>query len=103
MAQILNLKDAGIAWRKTIEVLRKEPQEGIVCDEQDQIVAIVLPVADYDGYQRYRQLQSAEEDEAVFDEIAETMKDFDPGFIQGQIEQAVAAMKAEAHAQQPTR
>jgi hypothetical protein len=103
MAQILNLKDAGSAWRRAIDALRKEPQEGIVRDEHDQTVAIVLPVADYDAYTRYRQLQSAEDDAAVFDEVAETMSGFDPSFIEGQIAQAVAAMKAEALAQQTTR
>ena len=103
MAQILSLSDAGSAWQKTIEALRKEPQEGIVRDEQNRTIAIVLPVADYEGYNRYLRLHSAEEDDSVFDEVAETMKGFDPGFIEDQIEQAVAAMKAEARAQRPAR
>ena len=100
MAQILNLKEASAPWRKLITSLRTKPQEGIVKDEEDQTVAMVLPVADYEGYKRYQQLRSAEADDAIFSEVAETMKGYDPDFIKGQIEQAVTAMKAEAKAQQ---
>ncbi len=100
MAQILKLKDASAPWRKLIASLRTKPQEGLVKDEADQTVAVVLPVADYEGYKRYQQLRAAEADDAIFDEVAETMKGYDPDFIEGQIEQAVTAMKAEANAPQ---
>ena len=98
MASILKLKDASPPWRKLIRALRTKPQEGLIKDDDDQFVAIVLPVTEYEGYQRYQDLQAAAADEAIFDEIAQTMKGYDPNYIEEQIEQAVAAMKAAANA-----
>lgn len=51
MAQLLKLKDAGSRWQKAIDTLRKRPQEGIVRDEQDQPVAVVLPMELYEYLQ----------------------------------------------------
>lgn len=91
MAQILKLKDASAPWRKLITSLRTKPQEGIVKDEEDQTVAVVLPVERYASYRTY--LRQREEDFAIFDEIDGKMKGFDPDFIEAQIEKAVAEVK----------
>ena len=103
MASILKLKDASLPWRELIVDLRTRAQEGIIKDDADQTVAILLPVADYEGYRRYQQLQEADDDDAIFDEIDATTKGYDPNYIEEQIEKAVAAMKAEANAQQSIR
>lgn len=100
MAQILKLKDASAPWRKLIASLRTKPQEGIVKDEADQTVAVVLPIERYETYQAY--LRQREEDFAIFDEIDEKMKDFDPDFIEAQIEKAVAEVKAGVKAEPRT-
>lgn len=94
MAQILKLKDASAPWRKLIASLRTKPQEGIVKDEKDQIVAVVLPIERYESYQAY--LRQREEDFAVLDEVDKDLKDYDPDFIEAQIEKAVAEVKAES-------
>lgn len=94
MAQILKLKDASAPWRKLITALRTEPQEGIVKDEKDQTVAVVLPVERYESYQAY--LRQREEDFAVLDGIDEDLKGYDPDFIEAQIEKALVEVKAES-------
>ena len=95
MAQILKLKDASAPWRKLIASLRTKPQEGIVKDEADQTVAVVLPIERYESYQAY--LRQREEDFAVLDQVDEDLKDYDPDFIEAQIEKAVSEVKAESN------
>lgn len=100
MARILKLKDAGQSWRKLIETFRDEPQEGIVQDDNNQAVAVVLPAEQYASYQAY--LQQREKDFAVLDEIAEDMKQYDPKEIQARIDQAVEEVKAKSRPQRQT-
>jgi len=100
MARILKLKDASEAWRKLIETFRDEPQEGIVRDEDDQTVAVVVPPEQYASYQNY--LSQREEDFAILDEIAEKMKNYDPEEIQARIDQAVEEVKAKSRPQRQT-
>ncbi len=88
MARILKLKDAGQSWRKLIEAFRDEPQEGIVQDEDNRAVAVVLPL---DLYRRYQQERA--QDFAVLHEIAEDLKDLSPEEIEDRIGQAVAEVK----------
>ena len=94
MTQILKLKDASSTWRKFITALRTQPQEGIVQDEKEQPIAYVLPAERYESYQAY--LRQRGEDFAIFDEIAEQMKAFDPDEIQARIDQAVEEVKAKS-------
>jgi hypothetical protein len=49
MAQILKLKDASAPWRELIDAFSDKPQEGIVQDENDQVVAAVLPAQQYEA------------------------------------------------------
>lgn len=94
MAQLLKLKDAGSRWQKAIDALRKKPQEGIVRDEQDQPVAVVLPIELYESLQGQR-----EKDFAIFDEVDEALKDYDPEELQARIDQAVEEVKAKSRPQ----
>ena len=89
MSQILKIQDAGSKWRESIESLREKNEEYIIKDEQDQPVAVVLPMECYEIYQRQRK-----QDFAILDKIAEDLKDYDPDFIEAQIETAVAEVKA---------
>lgn len=94
MAQLLKLKDAGSRWQKAIDALRKKPQEGIVRDEQDQPVAVVLPMELYESLQGQR-----EKDFAIFAEVDEALKDYDPEELQTRIDQAVEEVKAKSRPQ----
>ena len=79
MAQILKLKDASAPWRTLIDTFRDKPQEGIVQDENDQVVAAVLPAKQYEAYQTY--LRRREQNFTVLDRIAGKTKDLDPTYI----------------------
>ena len=94
MAQILKLKDASVPWRKLIDAFREKPEEGVVQDENDQVVAVVVPPQQYTSYQNY--LRQREEDFTVFDEVAENMKQYDPEEIQDRVDQAVEEVKAKS-------
>ena len=89
MAQILKLKDASAPWRKLIETFRDKPQEGVVQDEDNQAVAVVLPMKLYQLYQQERA-----KDFSVLHDIAEDLKDYSPEEIEARIQQAVAESKA---------
>ena len=95
MAQILKLKDASAPWRELIDAFRETPQEGIVQDEDNQAVAVVLPMEVYQMYQG-----EWDRDFAVVDRIRGKMKDFDPDEIQANIDKAVEEVKAQSR---PTR
>ena len=95
MAQILKLKDASAPWRKLIDAFRETPQEGIVQNEDNQAVAVVLPMEVYQLYQG-----EWERDFAVVDRIREKMKGFDPDEVQANIDKAVEEVKAKSR---PTR
>lgn len=88
MAQVLKLKDAGKRWQEAIDTLRQKPQEGVVRDEQDQPVAVVLPMELYENLQRERKA-----DFAIFDEVDEALKNYSPEELQARIDQAVEEVK----------
>ena len=100
MSRILKLQDASEAWRKLIETFRDQPQEGIVQDENNRVVAAVVPAGQYASYQAY--LQQREKDFAVLDEVAEDLKQYDPEEIQARIDQAVEEVKAKSRPQRQT-
>ena len=91
MSKILKLKDAGQSWRKLIETFRDEPQEGIVQDEDNQAVAVVLPMELYQLYQQERA-----KDFAVFQDVREDLKGYSDEQLQTRIDQAVDEVKAKA-------
>ena len=93
MAQILKLKDASASWRQRLSELRTKPQESVIKDDNDQTVAVVLPIERYESYQTYR--RQREKDFAVFDDVAEAFKDMDPDELQSRIDQAVQDQPAE--------
>jgi hypothetical protein len=96
MAQILKLKDASAPWRKLIDAFRDEPQEGVVQDENNQVVAAVLPAQQYEAYQAY--LRRREQNFGIIDQVREKMKGYDPAKIQADIDQAVEEVKAKYRA-----
>lgn len=96
MPRILKLQDTDSQFRKLVESVRQRKEECVVQDEQDRPVAVVLPIERYENYQAY--LRQREEDFAVFEEVAEDLKGYDPDFLEAQIEKAVAEMKVEAKA-----
>ena len=96
MAQILKLKDASVPWRKLIDAFREMPQEGIVQDENDQVVAAVLSAQQYEAYRAY--LRRREQNFAVIDRVRKKMKDFDTDEIQESIDQAFEEVKNETRA-----
>ena len=93
MAQILRLKDAGTPWRKLIETFRDKPQEGVVQDEDNRAVAVILPMELYQLYQQERA-----KDFAVFRDVREDLKAYSDEELQERIDQAEAEVKAESAA-----
>ncbi len=94
MSQTMKIKDAGSKFRRLIESFREKKEECVIQDEKDRPVAVVLPIERYESYQAYR--RQRERDFAILDKVAEDFKDYDPDFIEGQIEKAVAEVKVEA-------
>lgn len=100
MTQILKLKDASPPWRRLIGELRTRVQESIIKDDNDQTVAVVLPIEHYESYQAY--LRQREADFAVFDDLSEAFKEVDPDELQTRIDQAVDEVKTEYNARRAT-
>ena len=98
MSQTMKLKDAGGKFRQLIASFQNKKEACVIQDEKDRPVAVVLPIERYESYQAYQ--RQRETDFAVFDRVDEKMKDYDPDFIDAQIEKAVNEVKAEANAQQ---
>lgn len=99
MSQIMNIEDGGNKFSKIVQSLRSSNEECEVKDEAGQTVAVVLPASRYEDYQAYQ--RQREKDFAVLDEVADDLKDYDPDFIESQIEKAVTEVKAESnHARQ---
>ena len=91
MAQILKLKDAGSTWQRLIGVLRRDAEKAVIEDDDNRPVAVVVPL---DLYQRYE--TEREQDFAVFAEVREALKDYDPKELQTRIDQAVGEVKAKS-------
>lgn len=96
MAQTIKLKDADRTLRNLIASFSGKSEECVIQNEDNQAVAVVLPARQYASYQAY--LKQREEDFAVLDEIAETMKQYDPEEIQAGIDQAVNEVNAQYRA-----
>ena len=100
MTQILKLKDASPPWRRLISELGAKSQESIIKDDNDQTVAVILPIERYESYQAY--LRQREADFAVFDDVAEAFREVDSDELQARIDQAVDEVKAERNARRAT-
>ena len=97
MSQVLKLKDAGSKLRQVVESLRKKKEEYILQNDQDEAVAVVMPIESYEFYQAY--LREREADFAIFDRVAEAFEDVDPEELQAKIDQATEEVKAKYNAQ----
>ena len=91
MAQTLKLKDADNPILDFFNACRTIDEECVIHDNDDQPVAVVLPMELYRLYQ-----EEWEKDFAVVDRIREKMKGFDPEEVQARIDQAVEEVKAES-------
>ncbi len=55
----------------------------------------MMPIERYESYQAY--LKQKEKNFAILDTVAEDLKNYEPDFIERQIEKAVQEVKAEAN------
>lgn len=94
MSQTMKLKDTGGKFRRLIESFSQKKEACVIQDDQNQPVAVVLPIERYESYRAYQRQREA--DFSVFDRIDKKMKDYDPDFIDAQIDKAVAEVKANA-------
>jgi hypothetical protein len=97
MAQTLKLKDTDRPIRDFFNAYRTATEECVIQDDDNQPVAVVLPMELYRLYQ-----DEWEKDFAVVDRIREKTKGFDPAEIQTRIDQAVEEVKAESRAKRPS-
>lgn len=94
MAETVKLRDTDQKVRDFFNARRSSGEEAVVQDENDETVAVVLPRDRYASYQIY--LRQREEDFAIFDEIDEKLKGYDPDQLQAAIDQAVEEVKAKS-------
>ena len=94
MAQVLKLKDAGSRWQQLLDDLRQRPEKVVIEDEESRPVAVVVPLELYQRYEAER-----EADFAVFHEVKEALKGYDPAELQARIDQAVEEVKAKSRPQ----
>lgn len=88
MTHILPLKNIEKKIRQLANAFKKETDEYVIQDDQNQPIAVVLPLERYASYQDY--LRQREKDFAIFDTIDKKMSAYDPDFIDNQIEKAMA-------------
>ena len=88
MTHILPLKDIEKKIRQLTNFFQQETDEYVIQDDQNQPIAVVLPLESYASYQEY--LRQREKDFTIFDTIDKKMSAYDPDFIDNQIEQAIA-------------
>lgn len=84
MAQSLKLKDTDRPIRDFFNAYRTTNEECVIQDDDNQPVAVVLPMELYRLYQA-----EWEKDFAVVDRIREKTKGFDPEEVQARVDQAV--------------
>ena len=89
MAQILKLREAGSTWQRLIDVLRRDAEKAVIEDDDNRPVAVVVPIGLFQRYESER-----ERDFAVFAEVREALRDYDPEELQARVDQAVEEVKA---------
>ena len=97
MAQLVQLQNSDKSLRRMVETCRNQNEECVIQDNQNQPVAVMMPIERYESYQAY--LKQKEKNFAILDTVAEDLKNYDPDFIENQIEKAVQEVKIEAKKQ----
>lgn len=97
MAQMIQLQNSDKALRRMVETCRNQNEECVIQDNQNRPVAVMMPIERYKSYQAY--LKQKEKNFAILDTVAEDLKNYEPDFIENQIEKAVQEVKAEAKKQ----
>jgi len=97
MAQMIQLQNSDESLRRMVETCRNQNEECVIQDNQNRPVAVMMPIERYESYQAY--LKQKEKNFAILDTVAEDLKNYEPDFIERQIEKAVQEVKAEAKKQ----
>lgn len=97
MAQMIQLQNSDETLRRMVETCRNQNEECVIQDNQNRPVAVMMPIERYESYQAY--LKQKEKNFAILDTVAEDLKNYEPDFIESQIEKAVQEVKAEAKKQ----
>ena len=97
MAQMIQLQNSDKALRRMVETCRNQNEECVIQDNQNRPVAVMMPIERYKSYQAY--LKQKEKNFAILDTVAEDLKNYEPDFIESQIEKAVKEVKAKAKKQ----
>ena len=96
MTQMIQLQNSDETLRRMVETCRNQNEECVIQDNQNRPVA-VMPIERYESYQAY--LKQKKKNFAIFDTVAEDLKNYDPDFIENRIEKAVHEVKTEAKEQ----
>ena len=97
MAQLVQLQNSDKSLRRMVETCRNQNEECVIQDNQNRPVAVMMPIERYESYQAY--LEQKEKNFAILDTVAEDLKNYEPDFIENQIEKAVHEVKSEAKKQ----
>ena len=97
MAQMIQLQNSDETLRRMVETCRNQNEECVIQDNQSRPIAVMMPIERYESYQAY--LKQKEKNFAILDTVAEDLKNYEPDFIERQIEKAVQEVKAEAKKQ----
>ena len=97
MAQMIQLQNSDETLRRMVETCRNQNEECVIQDNQNRPVAVMMPIERYESYQAY--LKQKEKNFAILDTVAEDLKNYEPDFIENQIEKAMQEVKAEAKEQ----
>lgn len=97
MTQMIQLQNSDESLRRMVETCRNQNEECVIQDNQNQPVAVMMPIERYESYQAY--LKQRQKNFAILDAVAEDLKNYEPDFIENQIEKAVQEVKADAKKQ----
>ena len=87
MAQLVQLQNSDKSLRRMVETCRNQNEECVIQDNQNRPVAVMMPIERYESYQAY--LKQRQKNFAILDTVAEDLKNYEPDFIENQIEKAV--------------
>lgn len=94
MTQMIQLQNSDETLRRMVETCRNQNEECVIQDNQNRPVAVMMPIERYESYQAY--LKQKEKNFAILDTVAEDLKNYEPDFIENQIEKAVQEVKADS-------
>ena len=94
---MIQLQNSDKTLRRMVETCRNQNEECVIQDNQNRPVAVMMPIERYKSYQAY--LKQKEKNFAILDTVAEDLKNYEPDFIENQIEKAVQEVKAKAKKQ----